>query len=303
MAELNAEYFAQLVSGIPENIGEIANSFSSCFEEKFRFEQRETGNWIGEVPIAGGEGSGLLVAFRLENRGFVVAIPETFPLPEWYKAPGDNQSARLQTLALEWSMNMLPTDREVSEFVTIAVSSIREAIDVTQPDADAQFVVLEGTREESASSASGKICLIGPVAIPPVPSLNPAKKTPLHAPATGGEPSNRSSGLVKKRASPFDRTETPSALPTGRPNRKPSPLLGLPVQVVVLLAEKKIELGGLLALSPGSLVSFDKSCDALLDLYVNNQLYCRGEAIKIGEHFGLKVNEVQPRPMRAKKVL
>ncbi len=27
-------------------------------------------------------------------------------------------------------------------------------------------------------------------------------------------------------------------------------------------------------------------------MYVNNNLYCRGEAIKIDEKFGLKINEV-----------
>ncbi|HEX6986905.1 MAG TPA: FliM/FliN family flagellar motor switch protein, partial [Planctomycetaceae bacterium] len=69
-------------------------------------------------------------------------------------------------------------------------------------------------------------------------------------------------------------------------------LLNVPVQVVVRLAERKIEMGQLLALSPGALITFEKSCEDLLDLYVNDRLYCRGEAVKIGENFGIKVNEV-----------
>ena len=34
------------------------------------------------------------------------------------------------------------------------------------------------------------------------------------------------------------------------------------------------------------MLAFDKSCEDLLGLYVNNQVYARGEAVKIGEKFG-----------------
>ena len=69
-------------------------------------------------------------------------------------------------------------------------------------------------------------------------------------------------------------------------------LMKLPVTVTVRLAERQVELKQMLNLSPGSLLTFDKSCDELLDLYVNNQLYGRGEAVKIGEKFGLKINKI-----------
>ncbi|HID22784.1 MAG TPA: hypothetical protein EYP14_10340 [Planctomycetaceae bacterium] len=77
----------------------------------------------------------------------------------------------------------------------------------------------------------------------------------------------------------------------------------LPVQVIVRLAEKKIPVGQLVDLSPGALLMFDKSCEDLLDMYVNNQLLCRGEAVKIGEKFGLKINEVRARVEREEKVI
>ncbi len=76
--------------------------------------------------------------------------------------------------------------------------------------------------------------------------------------------------------------------------RKPDArrLLKLPVKVAVHLAERKIGLSQLLTMAPGTLLTFDKSCEDLLDLYVNNQYYARGEAVKIGEKFGLKINEI-----------
>jgi len=80
-------------------------------------------------------------------------------------------------------------------------------------------------------------------------------------------------------------------------------LLGLPVPIIVKLAEKKIEMGQLLAIGPGAIITFEKSCEDLLDLYVNNRLYCRGEAVKIGEKFGIKVCEIGSAHERASAVL
>jgi len=68
----------------------------------------------------------------------------------------------------------------------------------------------------------------------------------------------------------------------------------MPVTISVRLAEKRIVMEQLLSISPGALLTFNKSCEDLLDLYVNNVLYCRGEAVKIGEKFGLKINDLRP---------
>lgn len=88
--------------------------------------------------------------------------------------------------------------------------------------------------------------------------------------------------------------ETPKTGPEQHRLRKPVPgrLMKLPVPVAVHLAERKIDLSQLLGMAPGTLLSFDKSCEDLLDLYVGNQIFARGEAVKIGEKFGLKINEM-----------
>jgi flagellar motor switch protein FliN/FliY len=76
--------------------------------------------------------------------------------------------------------------------------------------------------------------------------------------------------------------------------RKPitSRLMKLPVPVAVHLAERKIDMSQLLSMAPGTLLTFEKSCEDLLDLYVNNRIYAKGEAVKIGEKFGLKINQL-----------
>jgi flagellar motor switch/type III secretory pathway protein FliN len=77
----------------------------------------------------------------------------------------------------------------------------------------------------------------------------------------------------------------------------------LPVQVSVRLAETRIPMSQLMNIAPGMLIPFNKSCDDLLDLYVNNARFCRGEAVKIGEKFGLKIDEVGVQPESQQKVI
>jgi len=77
----------------------------------------------------------------------------------------------------------------------------------------------------------------------------------------------------------------------------------VPVPIIVKLAEKRVELGQLLAIGPGAIITFEKSCEDLLDLYVNNQLYCRGEAVKIGEKFGIKICDIGSAQERLSAVL
>ncbi|MCA9022634.1 MAG: FliM/FliN family flagellar motor switch protein, partial [Planctomycetaceae bacterium] len=80
---------------------------------------------------------------------------------------------------------------------------------------------------------------------------------------------------------------------SARPNQNPLNRLNkLPVQAIVKLASKKIEMNQLLSICPGSLITFDKPCEDPLELYINNQVFCLGEAVKIGENFGLKIDRV-----------
>ena len=82
----------------------------------------------------------------------------------------------------------------------------------------------------------------------------------------------------------------PPSAPAGSGRR----VLRLPVTVSVHLANRGMELKQLLALAPGSLITFSKPCDELLELFVNNRRFARGEAVKVGENFGLKIDELTP---------
>jgi flagellar motor switch protein FliN/FliY len=71
-------------------------------------------------------------------------------------------------------------------------------------------------------------------------------------------------------------------------------ILRIEVPVIVKLAEKRLPLGEIIDLCPGSIVEFAKSADTPLDLLVNNKPIGRGLAVKVGEKFGLRIDEILP---------
>jgi flagellar motor switch protein FliN len=117
-------------------------------------------------------------------------------------------------------------------------------------------------------------------------SMREHEQTDSYGPATGGD-QGPAIGLA----------EPPAASASSRgpaPVHPARQVLRLPVTLSVHVASRRMELKQLLALAPGSLITFNKACDELLDLYVNNQQYARGEAVKVGEKFGLKIDEIGP---------
>jgi flagellar motor switch/type III secretory pathway protein FliN len=69
-------------------------------------------------------------------------------------------------------------------------------------------------------------------------------------------------------------------------------LLKIRVPLSVTLAAKKQPVGQILEIGPGSIVQFDKSCEEMLDLNVSNLPIARGEAVKVGDKFGLRVTSL-----------
>lgn len=71
-----------------------------------------------------------------------------------------------------------------------------------------------------------------------------------------------------------------------------SQLLAIKTPVTVVLAEKKETLRNILALVPGSMVTFETHCDHPLELSVGGHTIANGETVKIGDKFGIRVRDV-----------
>ncbi|MBI1335365.1 MAG: hypothetical protein GC164_00210 [Phycisphaera sp.] len=71
-----------------------------------------------------------------------------------------------------------------------------------------------------------------------------------------------------------------------------STILKLQVPVIVRIGERMVPLDDVLALGPGAILELRKSSEEELDLLVNNKRVGSGQAVKIGENFGLKITSV-----------
>ena len=68
--------------------------------------------------------------------------------------------------------------------------------------------------------------------------------------------------------------------------------MDVPVAVTVELGRRNVRIAEVLRLGPGSVLELDKASGEPLDLYVNNRLIARGEAVVIGERYGIRLTEV-----------
>jgi flagellar motor switch/type III secretory pathway protein FliN len=60
----------------------------------------------------------------------------------------------------------------------------------------------------------------------------------------------------------------------------------------VRLAAKRLSIGEIVQLGPGSIVKFDKSCEEMLELNVGQCPIAVGEAVKVGDKFGLRITSL-----------
>ena len=69
-------------------------------------------------------------------------------------------------------------------------------------------------------------------------------------------------------------------------------LYDIPLQVSVEVGRSKILLKDLLKMDEGYVIELDKLAGEPLDLYVNSKLIARGEAVMVGEKFGIRLTDV-----------
>ena len=69
-------------------------------------------------------------------------------------------------------------------------------------------------------------------------------------------------------------------------------IMDVPVELTVELGRRNVRIGEVLRLGPGSVLEVSKANGEPLDIYVNNRLIARGEAVVVGERYGVRLTEV-----------
>ena len=338
MAKITQEHVDGVVAACRSNLDAIADSLKQCFDIDWEVELTDPRRWEADDFSDFSDeltGPGLTIAIGCGEAALVCLLPESLPLPEWYADAGPTSQARLQTLAMEWSMTMLPDDLPADAYAAIMSSVLHRDVKALDSFGPPTFLELTVRRSAESSAADGqddaqtdraqegneqnenqesedstgeakdddadspsassasRIAVVFPVAKPLMlrAGMQPQEQAADNPPASGGGPGPKSAGSNRPAQRPL--AETP----------QDRHLLSLPVTVSVRLAEKRVELGHLLSLTPGSLITFNKACEAPLELFVDGYLYCRGEAVKVGEKFGLKIDEVGVTPTEERHIV
>lgn len=87
-------------------------------------------------------------------------------------------------------------------------------------------------------------------------------------------------------------TPNPSTGATSSESRSLDFLYDVPLQVSVEVGRSRILLKDLLKMGEGYVIELDKMAGEPLDLYVNSRLIARGEAVMVGEKFGIRLTDV-----------
>ncbi len=96
-------------------------------------------------------------------------------------------------------------------------------------------------------------------------------------------------------APPLKGGQSQSADPLGGGSRTADSLsfvMDVPVELTIELGRKTTRIGEVLRLGPGSILELNKANGEPLDVYVNNRLIARGEAVVVGERYGIRLTEV-----------
>ncbi len=273
------------------NMDAVCRSYQANLGAKVKFEAGQLMTGCDAILADAPVDQGLFLLFEFSEGALAVLIPEKLGVPGWYRTPDKSQDSRLQTLPMEWSMGILPADLEATRYLTIACGDLKKQLTACGVGDDAQrfeYVV----QNSLTSQEMGRIQLVWPLSTPRFQNVAEFN-TPEEQPATFGLDSEE-----------FDETDEADESPamSDAEVRRQSRVMPIPVPLIVKIAEKRIDLRQLRTLAPGTLITFDKGCDDPLEVFIGKQLYCRGEAVKMDEHFAIKITETDSERLRPQYV-
>ena len=69
-------------------------------------------------------------------------------------------------------------------------------------------------------------------------------------------------------------------------------VMDVPVEVTVEIGRRRMTIVEVLRLGPGSVLELDSTAGDPMNIYVNNRLIARGEAVVVGDRYGVRLVEV-----------
>lgn len=281
MSDLNPDIAADVVAACQAGTEEAVDALGRSLDGEFALTVGEAGTYSSDV--AGLDGPGLAIVLKFGDVGMAIMLPEASGvLPEWYASPDPTGESKLSTLAQELSMLLVPESLIADAFEAAHVESLQEALARGTVAEDAAWVPLTLQSGEN----SGQLSLVWPLAAPdavlPAAEAEPEPAAPA--------PSNRDDSpapVAEQGQPPAPRIHDFSQLPGYARS-----LLKIKVSVSVRLATRKESVQEVVELATGSIIQFDKGCEEQLHLLIGEQCIAEGEAVKVGDKFGFRVNSM-----------
>lgn len=294
MSKLTPEIASQVVEACKAAAEDVASAFQRALDAEMAVSVGEPDTVDRAALSAEVQGPGLAVVLTVGDQAALVLLPESSGLlPPWYRDPDPTGRSKLETLAQELAFTVLPEDHAPEEFSAAAVADLAGAVAQSELAEAAVRVSLE------LSTADGKSALaylVWPAANTKGIAAAEAPAQPAAEPAAAPQAAAAKPSEAPQAASPPPEPRHPVALGGSHSVRKlphyTRSLLKIRVPVVVTLARKTQPLGRVLELGPGSIIQFDKSYEEVLDLDVGGRPVATGQAVKVGEKFGLRINSI-----------
>ena len=272
MPDVLPQFVAEVLAACEVGAEEAGASLSRAFDGEVQLTLGTQGTLQSAGPQLDLQGKGLLVLLKADRTTVVITIPATKGLlPAWCAQPDPTGESKLATLAQELAMILLPETWTTNDFSARWVTNLADALGRGGVSPEAVVVPLVVSQ---GGQPKGGLGIVWPVKNPaglfaaPPPESRPAKEL-IGLPV---RPEKPTLPLTSGDLPPYTRS-----------------LLRIKVPVVVTLAEKRQKLSRIIELGPGSIIQFDKSCEEMLDLEVGNQAVASGEAVKVGDKFGLRI--------------
>lgn len=96
----------------------------------------------------------------------------------------------------------------------------------------------------------------------------------------------KEAGAVEAEAAAGEESED------GKKDRNLQMILDIPLRVTVELGRTKMPVSELLNLGQGSVVELSKLAGEPMEVYVNDKLIARGEAVVVNEKFGVRLTDI-----------
>ena len=272
---LSPDIAPQVIVSCRENAGQIAAALSQAFELPLELDSQRLESFVHQAPSPDWDGPGLIVALQVGGEAAVAVLAASSGfLPDGLSNPDAPGAARLATLADQLAKTLLPADQAVSNCQARFAAHLGEAL--------ARGSVAAGAGAVHCSLRSGDKSALMQVLWP---ATTPERIWADDSAAASAE----SETLLSHKPPSLDEDIA------DRLKHLPSyarTLLRISVPVSVHLASIKQPVSRVLNIGPGTIIQFEKNCEQPLTLCVGSQPLAEGEAVKVGEKFGIKLTQM-----------